>query len=64
MTTDRFELCNVTSALPHARVCQSLDSTVSDWQTSENPRHLDDKLEDMSKREEGEVGVGGFEDFV
>jgi hypothetical protein len=49
---------------PHAGICQRLDPAVSDRQTGIDPGHLDDELEDVCEREEGEVGVVVVEEFV
>jgi hypothetical protein len=60
----RLELDEIAMTFPHAGVCQRLDPAVSDRQTGIDPGHLDDELEDVCEREEGEVGVVVVEEFV
>lgn len=63
-TTYRTSLHNVRLGLANRRVGEGLDTAVGDGETSEEEGHLDDKLENMGKRKEGEVGVVGSEVLV
>ena len=60
----RLELGDVPLAVPHARVGERLDLSVTDRHSDKDPRRLDNDLENVCEWEEGEVQVRVVENLV
>lgn len=60
----RSEFSDISFTLSDVCVCERLDFTITDTQSSEEEGILDYEFEDVSQGEEGKVGHIGFEDVV
>lgn len=60
----RLQLSDVSSALSDVGVSECLDLSVSDGHSDKDPGGLNDNLEDVCEREEGEVEVRVVENLV
>lgn len=59
-----FKFCNIALAFSDARVCQGLDTTITDRKTSEDERVLNDEFENVGKGKESEIRVLGGQVLV
>ena len=62
--TYRLELGDISLTTPNVRIRQRLDPPVPDRNPCEYPTRLDNKLENVSERQEGEEGILRGEIFV